>query len=58
MNANPKCKKHSAAFKAKVGMEAILGGKTVAQIAREYEPRRAANCSGSTILGLRGSIRG
>lgn len=36
MNTKPKRKKHSAAFKAKVGMEAILGVKTVAQIAREY----------------------
>ena len=36
MNAKAKRKKHSAAFKAKVGMEAVLGVKTVAQIAREY----------------------
>ena len=28
---------YSGAFKAKVGLEAILGVKTVAQIAREYE---------------------
>jgi transposase len=32
-----KRKKHSGAFKAKVGMDAILGIKTVAQIAREYQ---------------------
>jgi len=31
-----KRKRHSAAFKAKVGMEALMGIKTVAQIAREY----------------------
>ena len=32
-----KRKKHTAALKAKVGLEAILGVRTVAQIAREYE---------------------
>ena len=31
-----KQKSYSGAFKAKVGIEAILGIKTVAQIAREY----------------------
>ena len=36
MKTKAKRKKHSGAFKAKVGMEAILGVKTVAQIAREY----------------------
>ena len=36
MNAKTKRKKHSAAFKAKVGMDATMGIKTVAQIAREY----------------------
>ena len=36
MKTKTKRKKHNAAFKAKVGMEAILGIKTVAQIAREY----------------------
>jgi transposase len=36
MKTKSKRKKHSAAFKAKVGMEAMLGVKTVAQIAREY----------------------
>ena len=36
MNAKAKRKKHSAAFKAKVGMDALMGIKTVAQIAREY----------------------
>ena len=30
-------KKHSAAFKAKVGLEALKGIKTVGQIARDYE---------------------
>jgi transposase len=33
----PKRKRHPAAFKAKVGLEALLGLKTVGQIAREYE---------------------
>ena len=32
-----KRKKHSAAFKAKVGLEALKGVKTVGQIARDYE---------------------
>ena len=30
-------KRHSAAFKAKVGLEALSGIKTVAEIAREYQ---------------------
>jgi transposase len=32
-----KRKRHTGAFKAKVGMEALLGVRTVGQIAREYE---------------------
>ena len=32
-----KRKRYSGAFKAKVGLEALLGVKTVGQIAREYE---------------------
>ena len=36
MKTKPKRKRHSAAFKAKVGLEAVIGIKTVAQIAREY----------------------
>lgn len=32
-----KRRKHTGAFKAKVGLEAILGVKTVGQIAKEYE---------------------
>ena len=32
-----KRKRHSGAFKAKVGLEALRGIKTVGQIAREYE---------------------
>lgn len=36
MKTKTKRKRHSSAFKAKVGMEALLGIKTVAQIAREY----------------------
>jgi transposase-like protein len=36
MKTKTKRKRHSAAFKAKVGLEAVIGIKTVAQIAREY----------------------
>ena len=32
-----KRKRHSAAYKAKVGFEALVGLKTVAQLAREYQ---------------------
>ena len=32
-----KRKRYSGAFKAKVGLEAVLGLKTVGQIAREYQ---------------------
>jgi transposase-like protein len=32
-----KRKRYTGAFKAKVGMEALIGTKTVGQIAREYE---------------------
>jgi len=32
-----KRKRHSGAFKAKVGLEALIGIKTVGQIAREYQ---------------------
>jgi transposase-like protein len=32
-----KRKQHTAAFKAKVGLEATMGIKTVGQIARDYE---------------------
>ncbi len=32
-----KRKRYTGAFKAKVGMEALLGMKTVGQIAREYQ---------------------
>ena len=31
-----KRQRHQSAFKAKVGLEALLGIKTVAEIAREY----------------------
>jgi len=36
MKTKTKRKRHSEAFKAKVGLEAVIGIKTVAQIAREY----------------------
>jgi transposase-like protein len=32
-----KRKQYSGAFKAKVGLEAVIGMKTVAQLAREYQ---------------------
>ncbi len=32
-----KRKRHNGAFKARVGLEAILGVKTIAQIAREHQ---------------------
>lgn len=32
-----KRKRHTGAFKAKVGLEALIGIKTVGQIAREYQ---------------------
>ena len=32
-----KRKRHSGAFKAKVGLEALMGVKTVGQIARDYQ---------------------
>ena len=46
MKTKTKRKKHSSAFKAKVGMEAMLGLKTVAQIAREYavHPVQVSQC--------------
>lgn len=45
-----KRKKHSGAFKAKVGMDAILGIKTVAQIAREYEVHPVQVTQWKTII--------
>ena len=36
MKTKTKRKRRSAAFKAKVGLEAVIGIKTVAQIARAY----------------------
>ena len=36
MSAKTKWKRHSAVFKAKVSMDAVLGIKTTAQIAREH----------------------
>ena len=36
MKTKPRRKKHNASFKAKVAMEAMLGIKTVSQIAKEY----------------------
>jgi transposase len=35
--SKPKRKRYTGAFKAKVGMEALMGVKTVGQIAREYQ---------------------
>jgi transposase len=45
-----KRKKHHGAFKAKVGMDAILGIKTVAQIAREYEVHPVQVTQWKTII--------
>ena len=38
-----KRKRHSGAFKAKVGFEALVGLKTVAQLAREYSTSDAGD---------------
>jgi transposase len=46
-----KRKRYSGAFKAKVGLEAILGVKTVGQLAREY------GVHPTLILQWRGVIR-
>ena len=35
--SNTKRKRYTGAFKAKVGLEALMGVKTVGQIAREYQ---------------------
>ena len=37
MSKTTKRKRHTGAFKAKVGLEALMGIKTVGQIAREYQ---------------------
>ena len=44
-----KRRKYSAALKAKVGLEATLGVKTVAQSAREYESGKGVTFQHSTI---------
>ena len=40
-NMKRKRNRYSSAFKAKVGMEAVLGIKTAAQIGREYKVHQA-----------------
>ncbi len=37
MSKTTKRKRYTGAFKAKVGLEALMGIKTVGQIAREYQ---------------------
>lgn len=50
MKTKPKRKKHSAAFKATVAMEAMLGIKTVAQIAREHSVHPVQVSQWKTVL--------
>ena len=45
-----KRQRYSGAFKAKVGLEAVLGIKTVSQIAREYEVHPVQVSQWKTIL--------
>ncbi len=46
----PKRKRHNGAFKAKVGLEAILGIKPVAQIAREYQVHPSQVAQWKTVI--------
>jgi len=50
MKTKAKRKRYSAAFKATVGMEAILGVKTVAQIAREHSVHPVQVSQWKTVL--------
>jgi transposase len=45
-----KRKRHDAGFKAQVGLEALKGIKTVAEIAREYEVHPAQVSQWKTLL--------
>lgn len=46
-------RKHSAAFKAKVALEAVKGDKTVAEIAqkRDVHPKQVTECGGNCLIG-------
>ena len=50
MKTKSERKKHSAAFKAKVGMDAILGVKTEAQIARDYSIHHVLSEDSSDLI--------
>lgn len=50
MKTKAKRKRHSAAFKATVAMEAMLGVKTVAQIAREHSVHPVQVSQWKTVL--------
>lgn len=50
MKTKPKRKKHSGAFKAMVAMEAMLGVKTTAQIAREHSVHPVQVSQWKTVL--------
>ena len=45
-----KRKRYTGAFKAKVGLEALMGVKTVGQIARDYQ------CSGRAKRGAKVTV--
>lgn len=45
-----KRKRHNGAFKAKVGLDAIMGIKTVAQIAREYQVHPSQVAQWKTVI--------
>jgi transposase-like protein len=49
-----KRQRHQSAFKAKVGLEALLGIKTVAEIAREYQvhPTQVSQWKGAIVERL------
>jgi transposase-like protein len=48
-----KRKRHDVAFKAKVGLEALKGIKTIAEIAKEYEVHPTQISQWKTILSER-----
>jgi transposase-like protein len=45
-----KRKRYNGAFKAKVGLEALMGIKTVAQLAREYQVHPAQVTQWKTVI--------
>ena len=52
MSKTTKRKRYTGAFKAKVGLEALMGIKTVGQIAREYQvhPVQVTQWKGITAI--------